>query len=184
MDEVVLEVLVREGISGVKITPIMITQPHLIKVEVGHLDLPIGRGMLIGILGASQFEIKEVLLPDNIPTALTELVHPIYETSIPVSYLKEGETGLSRGKYTMAMGHVPDELEEEHPAKQQDIPDGFHPLPIGELDSVTDGFHEIPTEHREMWTEDPERMNRLSYLPIGKQLGLDTFPSELGGGTF
>lgn len=199
MEEVILEITVKEDTPGYRVTPITITQPHLIKVEIGKMDIPIGRGMLNGILSSSKIDIKEILLPKHIPSELIEMLYPIFDMcSIPVVYLSDGQTGLSRGKYTMQMGHMPSELEEGAPvpmsnnaknpldylANTTQTSDGYTPLPVGELDEITDGFHEIPTERREMWTEDPERMNRLSYVPIGKTLGVDTFPTELGGGTF
>ena len=64
-----------------------------------------------------------------------------------------------------------------------DVDDGFHPVAEeGSLDDIVDGFHDYPVEKREMWVEDPVRMNRLSYLPIAAVLDEDTFPESLGGG--
>lgn len=60
--------------------------------------------------------------------------------------------------------------------------DGFHPMPEEDsLDDIVDGFHDC-IEKRTMWTEDPSRMNRLSYLPIAAINGDETFPEHLGGG--
>ena len=75
--------------------------------------------------------------------------------------------------------------------KKDSVPDGFHTFPEPPPAKYpSDGFHEIEeinpddvqVEHRTMWEEDPDRMQRLSYIPIGRESSFRTFPKELGGG--
>lgn len=68
------------------------------------------------------------------------------------------------------------------------VPDGFNEIKDVNDTQINDGFHELTEESvepikRELWTESPERMNRLSYTRVAAVRGETTFPDELGGGS-
>lgn len=182
--------------------------PTAIQIGIGDIaDIPLSSNIISAILNDIP-EIESVVLPVFIPTLIVNVVYPITNLKVPKFYIREGDTGMDIGAYSAKPGYLPDKINLYHrldnvemettadgmipidKIKKQiddknDLPvvdDGFHPLPKGDLDGVVDGFHEIPVEKRDMWEEDPRRMNRLSYLPIANILDVDTFPKELGGG--
>ena len=206
-ESTIIEVYLRKDRS---ISIEMITEviPQVVQIGVGNIeDLYIDHTFLDGLISTTP-NVSGIVIPESIPSPLIAILSPLMICCNNIYYVKNGETGLEVNAYSMKTGYLPEDIMKhrmaldevpdgfhEMPEKKEDIDDGFHPIEYPEtidpgfhpiensLDDVVDGFHDVPVEKREMWTEDVDRMNRLSYLPIANILSVDTFPEELGGGS-
>lgn len=200
------------------------TNPQLIQIGIGTSKNLMMMKRIIQIIIDSCHNISGIVLPENIPTYLIEVLYPLITINAKHYYTQTDATGLDVGAYSLLPGKHPSEINLHHKFDQHindkdcnhiqmsqfktpmpvgtfdtieidysgttfhplkdvdDVSDGFHPIEDGSLDDIVDGFHDIQIEKRSMWTEDPVRMNRLSYLPIAAINGDSTFPEPLGGG--
>lgn len=174
--------------------------PTIIKITVGTTTaFSQNRDILDSIINAMPY-IDTIIIPKNIPSQLIPLLFPIMQIEgATYHYLDANESALEKGLYTMQMGFLPPE---PLPESTLTISDGFRPFPDvknpgtwggddgfkpmpGSVDDISDGFKDDPDnqpEKREMWVEDPLRMERLGYMPLAFARGETEMPAELGGG--
>lgn len=186
------------NIHGISVQEMEMYDPTVIRITVGTTSTMKMKTQLMEGIIKSIPDINKILIPKNLPSDFIELAFLLMRLeNVTYHYIDSETEALKEGLYYMKIGHFPTEDTLPTPindgfkpfptsdqGRWDGIADGFKPVP-GSIEDVKDGYKdisEVQPEKREMWTEDPERMNRLSYVPLAIARGEKVMPEELGGG--